>query len=62
MCKYKEIQFCFLSQNTDRTPKDEAILLKAGLGRRTVNIADNAIHTEVSFKDFLKNQLERSRG
>lgn len=48
VCKYTEIQFCLLSQNTDRTPKDETILLQAGLGRRTVNIADNAIHTEIS--------------
>lgn len=45
VCKYTKIQFCLLSQNTDTTPKDEAILLQAGLGRRIVNIADNAVHT-----------------
>lgn len=62
VCKYTELQFCLLSHNTDRTPKDEATLLQAGLGRRTVNIAENAIHTEVSFKDIFKNLTERSRG
>lgn len=34
-----------------KTPKDEAVLLQAGLGRRTINLADGADHTEVSLKD-----------
>lgn len=48
-CKHTEIQFCLLSQNTYKTPNDEAALFLAGLGRRTVNIPDNANQADVSF-------------
>ncbi|XP_026100039.1 uncharacterized protein LOC113070834 [Carassius auratus] len=46
--KFMELQFCLQSENTDKTPKDEAVLLQAGLGRRNINMADNADHTEIS--------------
>lgn len=48
--KFMELQFCLQSENTDKTPKDEAVLLQAGLGRRNINMADNVDHTEVSHK------------
>lgn len=51
--KFMEMQFCLQPENTDKTPKDEAVLLHAGLGRRTINLADNVAHTEVSFKEKL---------
>ncbi|XP_073805177.1 uncharacterized protein [Danio rerio] len=46
--KFLEVQFCLLSKNSQKTPKDETVLLQAGLGRRTVNIADDADHTEIT--------------
>ncbi|XP_042619485.1 uncharacterized protein LOC109072616 isoform X2 [Cyprinus carpio] len=46
--KFLEFQFCLLSKNSQKTPKDETVLLQAGLGRRTVNIPDNADHTEIT--------------
>lgn len=49
--RFMELQFCLQLVNTDKTPKDEAVLLQAGLGRRTINLADGADHTEVSLKD-----------
>lgn len=47
-----ELSFCLLTKNSEKTPKDETILLQAGLGRRTVNISDDADHTEV--RHFVK--------
>jgi len=47
--KFLELQFCLLAKNSEKTPKDETILLQAGLGRRTVNISDDADHTEVRY-------------
>ena len=47
--KYVELQFCLLEGNDEHTPKDEVVLLQAGLGRRTVNISENANHEDVSF-------------
>ncbi|XP_073709377.1 uncharacterized protein [Misgurnus anguillicaudatus] len=46
--KFLEFQFCLLSNNSQKTPKDETVPLQAGLGRRTVNIPDNADHTEIT--------------
>ncbi|KAK2870672.1 hypothetical protein Q8A67_023199 [Cirrhinus molitorella] len=46
--KFMEMQFCLQPENTDKTPKDEAVLLQAGLGRRTINLADNVDHGEIS--------------
>lgn len=46
--RFLELQFCLISKNSQKTPKDEIVLLQAGLGRRTVNISDDADHTEVS--------------
>ncbi|XP_062846704.1 uncharacterized protein LOC134308102 isoform X2 [Trichomycterus rosablanca] len=46
--KFLELQFCLLEQHTDRCPKDETLLLRAGLGRRSVNILDTADHTEIT--------------
>lgn len=43
-----ELQFCLLSEHAAKTPKDETLLLQAGLGRRTVNLSEDADHTEVS--------------
>ena len=47
--KYVELQFCLLEGNNKHAPKDEFVLLQAGLGRRTVNISENANHEDVSF-------------
>ncbi|KAF1387156.1 hypothetical protein PFLUV_G00102420 [Perca fluviatilis] len=44
--KVIELQFCLRPENSDRTPKDETMLLQAGLGRRTVHLNDDADHTE----------------
>lgn len=52
--KFMELQFCLQPENTDKTPKDEAVLLQAGLGRRTINMAENVDHTEVSLKNNKK--------
>lgn len=38
--EFMELQFCQQPANTDRTPYDETVLLQAGLGRRTINIAE----------------------
>ncbi|KAK7125348.1 hypothetical protein R3I93_010121 [Phoxinus phoxinus] len=46
--KFMELQFCLQPENTDKTPKDEAVLLQAGLGRRTINMDENVDHTEIS--------------
>ncbi|KAF4114026.1 hypothetical protein G5714_004249 [Onychostoma macrolepis] len=46
--KFMEMHFCLQPENTDKTPKDEAVLLQAGLGRRTINLADNVDHAEIS--------------
>ncbi|XP_034006682.1 uncharacterized protein LOC117498596 [Trematomus bernacchii] len=45
------IQFFLLNQCTERTPKssDEMVLLQAGLGRRTLNIPENADHSQISY-------------
>jgi len=45
--KQLEFNFCLLPETTDRTPKDDSRLLRAGLGKRTISINDNADHTEV---------------
>lgn len=49
--KFMELQFCLQPTNTDKTPKDEATLLQAGLGRRTIKVPDDADHAEVSLKN-----------
>ncbi|XP_031144034.1 uncharacterized protein LOC116042047 [Sander lucioperca] len=46
--KVIELQFCLQPENSDRTPKDETMLLQAGLGRRTVHVNDDADHTEIT--------------
>ncbi|KAJ4945073.1 hypothetical protein JOQ06_013611 [Pogonophryne albipinna] len=45
------IQFFLLNKCTERTPKssDEMVLLQAGLGRRTLNIPENADHSQISY-------------
>ncbi|XP_038149496.1 uncharacterized protein LOC119788870 isoform X2 [Cyprinodon tularosa] len=43
-----ELQFCLLPENSTRTPRDETVLLQAGLGRRTVTLADDADHAEIT--------------
>lgn len=47
--KYVRLQFLVLSSPTDRTPKpsEEIKLLEAGLGKRTMTVADNSCHEEV---------------
>lgn len=47
--KTTPIQFFLLDSPTERTPKpsDELMLLQAGLGRRTVNVPEDACHNEV---------------
>ncbi|XP_077437298.1 uncharacterized protein LOC144061067 isoform X1 [Vanacampus margaritifer] len=47
VCKLIELQFCLLSTNIEKTPKEETFLLEVGLGRRTINMGDNADHAEV---------------
>ncbi len=49
--KFMEMHFCLQPENTDKTPKDEAVLLQAGLGRRTINLADNVDHAEVRIQN-----------
>lgn len=49
--RFMELQFYLQPVNTDKTPKDEPVLPQAGLGRRTINFADSADHTEVSLKE-----------
>ncbi|XP_076836019.1 uncharacterized protein LOC143481758 isoform X2 [Brachyhypopomus gauderio] len=46
--KFLELQFCLQEENTNRSPKDEMLLLQAGLGRRSINISDDADHTEIT--------------
>ncbi|CAI5660229.1 unnamed protein product [Oreochromis niloticus] len=43
-----QLQFCLLPDSTTKTPKNEIRLLQAGLGRRTLSIADNADHEEIT--------------
>lgn len=45
--KTLELTFCLLAEATNKSPKNELQLLQAGLGRRTVNIQENADHNEV---------------
>uniref|UniRef100_A0A9J7XWT8 HECT domain-containing protein n=1 Tax=Cyprinus carpio carpio TaxID=630221 RepID=A0A9J7XWT8_CYPCA len=47
--KYVRLQFLLLSSPTDRTPKpsEEIKLLEAGLGKRTMTVADNSCHEEI---------------
>ena len=52
--KFLELQFCLQEENTNRSPKDETLLLRAGLGRRSINISDDADHSEVSSERLLK--------
>ncbi|XP_034002950.1 uncharacterized protein LOC117495647 isoform X2 [Trematomus bernacchii] len=61
--KMLELQFCLHPENIDRTPRDETVLLQAGLGRRTVNLADDADHAEITrvlLQEYPK--LRRLRG
>ncbi|XP_035762214.1 uncharacterized protein LOC118453964 [Neolamprologus brichardi] len=44
----EQLQFCLLPDSTTKTPKNEIRLLQAGLGRRTLSIADNADHEEIT--------------
>ncbi|KAL7859470.1 hypothetical protein SRHO_G00146170 [Serrasalmus rhombeus] len=44
--KFLELQFCLQEENTKRGPKDETLLMRAGLGRRSINISDDADHSE----------------
>ncbi|KAI2646607.1 G2/M phase-specific E3 ubiquitin-protein ligase [Labeo rohita] len=48
--KTTPIQFFLLDSPTERTPKpsDELMLLQAGLGRRTVNVPEDACHNEIT--------------
>ncbi|XP_049335358.1 uncharacterized protein LOC111196174 isoform X3 [Astyanax mexicanus] len=48
--KSKHVQFFLLDKVTDRTPKtgEEMVLLQAGLGHRTVDIPEDADHSEIS--------------
>ncbi|XP_077091358.1 uncharacterized protein LOC143742385 [Siphateles boraxobius] len=47
--KYVRLQFLVLSSPTERTPKpsEEIKLLEAGLGKRTMAVADNSCHEEI---------------
>ena len=47
--KYMELQVCLLEGNKEHIPNDEIVLLQAGLGRRIVNISENADHEDVSY-------------
>ncbi|XP_057714189.1 uncharacterized protein LOC130930324 [Corythoichthys intestinalis] len=40
--------FCLMSEYSATTPKDEAVLLRAGLGRRSIIISEDADHTEIT--------------
>lgn len=44
-----QLNFCLLPDTTTKTPKNEIKLLQAGLGRRSISIADNADHEQVFF-------------
>nr|XP_023665261.1 uncharacterized protein LOC111842646 isoform X3 [Paramormyrops kingsleyae] len=48
--KSKLIHFFLLDKMTERTPKtgEEMVLLQAGLGRRTIEIPEDADHSEIS--------------
>ncbi|KAL7857195.1 hypothetical protein SRHO_G00160940 [Serrasalmus rhombeus] len=46
--KFLQLQFCLQGENTNRSPKDETLLLRAGLGRRSINISDDADHSEIT--------------
>ncbi|XP_039681989.1 uncharacterized protein LOC120575337 [Perca fluviatilis] len=48
--KTTPIQFFLLDSPTERTPKpsDELMLLQAGLGRRTVNVPEDACHNDIT--------------
>ncbi|XP_041838349.1 uncharacterized protein LOC121638002 isoform X2 [Melanotaenia boesemani] len=48
--KMTPVQFCLLQTALEKTPKltEELMLLQAGLGRRTVNIPEDAGHKEVA--------------
>ncbi|CAM4571053.1 unnamed protein product [Leuciscus chuanchicus] len=48
--KSTPVQFFLLDKNRDRTPKanEDAILLQAGLGRRTISVPEEADHSESS--------------
>ncbi|KAL6475115.1 hypothetical protein MHYP_G00161550 [Metynnis hypsauchen] len=46
--KFLELQFCLQEENTNRSAKDETLLLRAGLGRRSINISDDADHSEIT--------------
>ncbi|XP_077437384.1 uncharacterized protein LOC144061067 isoform X2 [Vanacampus margaritifer] len=44
----QEMQRCFpVFASQEKTPKEETFLLEVGLGRRTINMGDNADHAEV---------------
>ncbi|XP_041845684.1 uncharacterized protein LOC121642799 [Melanotaenia boesemani] len=46
--RHVELSFCLLPGSTTKTPKNEIKLLQAGLGRRTIGIADNADHEQIT--------------
>ncbi|CAL8293018.1 unnamed protein product [Arctogadus glacialis] len=58
--KYMELQVCLLEGNKEHVPKDEIVLLQAGLGRRTVNISENADHEDIS--RALQEEYPKMRG
>ncbi|CAL8403794.1 unnamed protein product [Boreogadus saida] len=55
-----ELQVCLLEGNQEHVPKDEIVLLQAGLGRRTVNISENADHEDIS--RALQEEYPKMRG
>ncbi|XP_056450009.1 uncharacterized protein LOC130385514 [Gadus chalcogrammus] len=55
-----ELQVCLLEGNKEHVPKDEIVLLQAGLGRRTVNICENADHEDIS--RALQEEYPKMRG
>lgn len=46
--KFLEFQFCLLSENSQKTPKDETVLLLTSRTRQKNCTPDNADQTEVS--------------
>ncbi|KAL6458603.1 hypothetical protein MHYP_G00320750 [Metynnis hypsauchen] len=48
--KSRHIQFFLLDKVTERTPKtgEEMVLLQAGMGRRSIDIPEDADHAEIS--------------
>ncbi|XP_041864223.1 uncharacterized protein LOC121654251 [Melanotaenia boesemani] len=46
--RHIKLSFCLLPASTTKTPKNETRLLQAGLGRRTVGVADNADHEQIT--------------